>query len=448
MAGGSVFTPETSSETPLSGSSPAHLRFSHHREAELLMHYLDQVFSLQFRFHVPSIGSGGRGWLLWLLTETKPLYHAALSLGALHRHSLLCQSERHDSLIDMNAHHTRALQEVQAFLHGEYDASNVPNRSRKKNLQVLACGVQFISFELFRGGINVWEPHLRYLAAALPQTYLDGKSEEGTRNGAHNAKGLEDTAEEFLTGSTLWFDIIACASTGQGPLMADRHHLLRSGRIDLANIIGCQSWIALLIGEIAQLQEDGRRHMLNTWELVERGSPIRKRLEHGLQVLRSEIDKASTTLGHTYIMLNATALAQAVHRAVTLVFACATQVYLNTSVTGAYPHSPEVRTSVADTAEALRDMRAVCDLQASRSLVWPICIAGCMAEDPALQTFFGDTIVDLGEEAHDFGNSITVLGIMKRCWSFWQEKRTAGAERQGYSWLTAMEETEQRVLLV
>src|SRR5690349_21404916 len=49
-------------------------------QASLLMHYLDHVFPLQFRFYQPSAWDGGRGWLLITLMETKPLYHAALSL--------------------------------------------------------------------------------------------------------------------------------------------------------------------------------------------------------------------------------------------------------------------------------------------------------------------------------------------------------------------------------
>lgn len=135
-------------------------RFSYHREAELLMHYLDHVFALQFRFHSPSVGSGGRGWLLWLLTETKPLYHAALSLGALHQHSLLARSVRgqrhHDTLNELNEHHNRALQELQIFLQSSYDDTSTADSGRKRRLQILACGVQLISFEVSHHKSSLW----------------------------------------------------------------------------------------------------------------------------------------------------------------------------------------------------------------------------------------------------------------------------------------------------
>lgn len=48
------------------------------QEANLIMHYLDNVFYIQFQFHTPVVAEGGRGWILSLLTRTKPLYHAAL----------------------------------------------------------------------------------------------------------------------------------------------------------------------------------------------------------------------------------------------------------------------------------------------------------------------------------------------------------------------------------
>lgn len=55
-------------------------------ETGLLMHYLDYVFPLQFPFYRHSAIKGGRGWLLSLLMQLEPLYHAALSISAYHRH--------------------------------------------------------------------------------------------------------------------------------------------------------------------------------------------------------------------------------------------------------------------------------------------------------------------------------------------------------------------------
>jgi hypothetical protein len=55
-------------------------------EASLLMHYLDYVFPLQFPFYKHSAFKGGRGWLLSILMQLEPLYHAALSVSSYHMH--------------------------------------------------------------------------------------------------------------------------------------------------------------------------------------------------------------------------------------------------------------------------------------------------------------------------------------------------------------------------
>ena len=112
-------------------------------ESSLMMHYLDHVFFIQFRFYAPSIATGGRGWLLSLLTQTKPLYHAALSLSA-----CLAQEggeARTDYLQELERHHNLTLEELQLFIqaHSEHASTAFGG-----NVQILACMVQLISFEV------------------------------------------------------------------------------------------------------------------------------------------------------------------------------------------------------------------------------------------------------------------------------------------------------------
>ena len=51
-------------------------------ETSLLMFYLDHGFRIQFPNFEPPLSLGGRTWLLALLTSTKPVYYATLSLSA------------------------------------------------------------------------------------------------------------------------------------------------------------------------------------------------------------------------------------------------------------------------------------------------------------------------------------------------------------------------------
>ncbi len=55
------------------------------KDSMLLMHFLDHVIPAQYPFYRPHPIDGGRGWLLSLLLQTKPLYHGALALSSYHR---------------------------------------------------------------------------------------------------------------------------------------------------------------------------------------------------------------------------------------------------------------------------------------------------------------------------------------------------------------------------
>jgi hypothetical protein len=458
-----------SSRTPSIVPTPTattYFRFGFHREAELLMHYLDHVFALQFRFHTPSVANGGRGWLLWLLTETKPLYHAALSLGALHQHSLLARSARgqryHDTLNELNEHHNRALQELQIFLQSSYEVSTGAGSGRKRRLQILACGVSFLSFELFRGGTSQWQVHLDALATVVRCMTVESMN-DNTSSGSHDPglpngiepHRMESNAENFLVGAVLWFDVMSCASTNEAPRLNPQALGLLQGQIDLANIIGCQPWVALAVGDIASLSawktEAISTSSLSFWTLFERGDPIRKRLGDGIASLRAEIDESFAALGLSHlgtmgaylVLTNPGVQQEAIKRAITLVFAHAAQVYLNTVISGADPKLDDVRKSVVDTMNALQELQFICDAQALRNLIWPICIAGSMAEDSSTQAYFQSLIQDLGEEAHSFGNTADTLQIMQRCWAS-RDDNNSGT----FNWADAMESMGQRVLLV
>ena len=120
-------------------------------EDNLMMHYLDNVFYIQFRFFTPSIRAGGRGWLLSLLNRTKPLYHAAISLSAFHQQSLISQDTdqaQMDYLHQLELHHNLTLEELQLFIHAHTERTSLGG-GFGGNVQILACMVQLISFEVW-----------------------------------------------------------------------------------------------------------------------------------------------------------------------------------------------------------------------------------------------------------------------------------------------------------
>jgi hypothetical protein len=144
--------------TRLSPCDPAELHSQ--LEAILLMHYFDHILPLQFPFYQPSIADGGRGWLLALLLQTRPLYDAALSLAAWHRNATM---RRDPSKGKLDHGETREQGHEQAWgceehLYGraiaglreriEILSQKGPEEGLKGSIEVLACIVQLILLEV------------------------------------------------------------------------------------------------------------------------------------------------------------------------------------------------------------------------------------------------------------------------------------------------------------
>ena len=119
-------------------------------ESILLMHYLDSVFPLQYPMYKPSLAEGGRGWLLALLLNTKPLYHAALGLSAYHRGAMVLEESRNacrsTSVHTQEKHLAICLSEFRDAIKnmGAFVASNCT----KNGLGIMASTVQLIFFEV------------------------------------------------------------------------------------------------------------------------------------------------------------------------------------------------------------------------------------------------------------------------------------------------------------
>jgi len=142
-----ALVPSLTSKTPL-----AETQSSEDFEATLLMNYLDHVFPAQFSCYTPPLVELGRGWLLALLTRTKPLYHAALAMSCLSLHSILVKTRQKPSQCvrghweKMNRYHALAFEELQLQISVSSNAEG--QVSLKENIENLACAVQLISFEV------------------------------------------------------------------------------------------------------------------------------------------------------------------------------------------------------------------------------------------------------------------------------------------------------------
>ncbi|KAG0648889.1 Pestheic acid cluster transcriptional regulator 3 [Hyphodiscus hymeniophilus] len=361
-------------------------------ESTLLMNYLDQVFPLQFRFYVPSVIELGRGWLLALLTRTKPLYHAALAMSAFYIKSALAKNEKDRSRCiqgheeAMKTHHAIAFQHLQlqiAFLN-----SNQLEGTIKDRLEILACIIQLISFEVLV---------------------------------------VNEIAADFLIGTILWYDIIATASTRSTAFL--QNNVNYADNIELEKIMGCETWVMILIAQISAL-ENWKRDMqkagrLSVVELSSRGSEIAKLLNNG----RSKTPAISKCPAQYSPLITQT-------------FASSALTYLHVVVSGAYPELTEIKASVSMTLTALSNLPVPSLLQ---NLVWPFCVTGCMASRDH-EPLLNDLVVAASEDAKCPGNYWKALEIIRECWRLREELTTD--DGKGVDWVTSMERLGIQVLLV
>ncbi|CAD6439239.1 64585307-f8cb-4a19-bfa8-82eaea6783ff [Sclerotinia trifoliorum] len=423
------------------------------QEASLMMHYLDHVFFIQFRFHTPSLSSG-RGWLLSLLIRTKPLYHAALSLSAFHRQSLLLEQESGQAEIDylheLRHHHDLTLKELRNFI--QTNNKNVSEqRAFDGNVQILACMIQLISFELFHGGVSNWQVHLRAASelililhevsnGSIPTSetltssqcfdYSYAHSPESTSSG--NTVSRDSAALDFFTGAIIWIDALSCVSTGSHPWLSEFHNQLLSAKksdssksdhkIQLTSIMGCENWVMIMISEIAWLGTWRRKHeeeeTINSKEqLIITQQNIRNRLESkNSETLKELIALRATHHGsppHYHIDL----YNKHTIYIVTHIFASAALIYLQMAVTDNI--APEdIDILLHNTINA---MRMIPDPQMFRGLVWPLSVAGCLASSKTDQEFFREIIGGVMVDVRSFGNMRSVLEILERSWGLQRE---------------------------
>ncbi|KAF7933920.1 uncharacterized protein EAE98_003629 [Botrytis deweyae] len=421
----------------------------HGREANLLMHYLDIVFPLQFRFYRPLASEGGRGWLLSILLHTKPLYHAALSLSACHQSAMYSGSGSKTSdniLEDLQKHHCLAL--VGLRQHIDRLSLEIGLGRTKTKVEILACMICLISFEVLKGDSNDWQTHLQAARTIFiglkdnflqPLNNLNAVQEIGdSPNPDSDALSLdEELALEFFSTALIWFDGISSVTIGANSKYSDVYpSILRidNGRIQLCKLMGGQNWVMIAIMDIALLAEwkvtrEGLGDLSQS-QLARRAACIEDQIEHGIQE-----NKARQTGDNS----DPCGIRAQESQHVTHIFACAAKVYLYVTQSGAYPRIPEIRDSVSAALKAFRDLP---NGQWIGHLVWPFCIVSCMA-DEELEDEFRQIAALANKDRDIFCNFQNASSIMEECWRLRKCQPSSPC-----SWATAMSSLGVKTLLV
>ena len=400
----------------------------------LFMHYLDQVFHIQYPFY-HSATRQERGWLFSILMRVKSAYHAALALSEHHRYSTLPQksgfANNLGSLQAKGGHYDLALREIQLFIGQSHMWTGTTGLVRR--IEALTCILQLLFWEvrlhallaivlyadtqkLFSGGRRNWQMHLGAAAALVPalaQAQIACITPSSITSGHENRPqdnrilhSEDSSAARLLLGSFISFDIISCASTRSSHfLLLDHKIMLENAGVHLETLTGCRNWAMVFIFEISSLdswkKEAEKTHKLSVVELTKRGGKIEKRLRERLADTDNEssIAASGTLMAATYTQI-------------TKIFALSALTYLHVVMSGACPELPEIIDSVSKTTDAFQRLP---DKKLLRNLVWPFCISGCLALE-GQQTVFRELVSAADITQSTVGTCFEAFKIMKECW--------------------------------
>ncbi|KAG1781711.1 fungal-specific transcription factor domain-containing protein [Suillus placidus] len=265
-----------------------------------------------------------------------------------------------------------------------------------------------VSYFLFSGGQGQW------------QAFLDSACEFSIkvlqRNHVAPDWALRSCSDSmrFIIKTSMWFDVLASATLIRRPKFLD---ILRSlydpatavndGRPELSmmGVMGCENRIVLALAEIADLacwkDECRRAGRLSVPELVRRGQEIEA-------ILKSTNDPDHLPEYDTEKSRR--------RRLTSDVFCASALVYLHSVISGDHPQCPEIMSNITETVKCLRRAEDVSTARhVVRSVVFSICICGCLTDVPQYREYFLRRLQE--QQTETVGNCARVAQLMREVWS-------------------------------
>ena len=265
------------------------------------------------------------------------------------------------------------------------------------------------------------------------KSVLIGISEDQQREGFWGGKA----ETEVLLGSFISFDILASASTRSRPILGlDHIRDLEIFGIDLAGLFGCTNDVMALILQIVLLdnwkKEAEVTRQLSMVELVKRGSKVEERLREKIE----ELESIATT--EFVSLLDSDHARSASQIEISRIFALSALTYLHVVMSGAHPQLPEIAENVSRTIVALQHLT---DPKLLRSLVWPFCVTGCLAQEEQ-HSLIRDLVSKAEITSLTIGTCFKAFEIIQECW---EVRRTCVYNSD---WVFVMNKWGHNVLLV
>ena len=345
------------------------------------------------------------------------------------------------------------------------------------------AGLHIVSSFLFSGGRGNWEVWLG-IASQYAQNILNNPAFYGPEEALRRCS--EST--RFIIKTTMWFDVLASVTTQQVPRFLETYRRifnsafigdpLAAGGVSgeetatsMLPVMGCENKVVLAIAEISNLahwkESMLRRGRLSYPELVQRGlgiedtylapnTPVNPIVPlqpgmYGPPALASHTADSGGGggAGGAGAGVGGGAEAEVIQRRrlTNAIFRASAKVYLHTVLSGDYPACPEIVGAVTETIGALHDVPEQPSVHRSvvRSVVFGICLSGCLTDDRAQRAFLLKMLDRQQQES--VGNIREVARLMQQVWARRDHERERG-HTAPVDWREVMRETHQDLLLL
>ncbi|TVY54448.1 Pestheic acid cluster transcriptional regulator 3 [Lachnellula cervina] len=413
----------------------------------LIMFYLENLFPFLFPFYRPSVIHGGRAWILEMMIKSPVMRQATLCQSSYFfslAHGMTSRDVVWETVLKQTRDAFGVLGQALQVIDGSEITDHLPGAVR-----IMASIMQIQRFEIAISSFGNCQSHLNAALALFKQVLDSSGAVDPARLGSSfntimsrlkpswsypacqsqylHVPSAEQAAFRFSSALLIFDDIIASTVLPEEPRLYEYHCSLLGDidstgpPINLEAVVGCQNWALLQISDISVLdawkQQCKRAGSLDVMELVHRATAIKGSLETQFARLESDpvfIPKEGSSLLDVFTADYGQHPKPPVSQnlLVTRVWAHAARLYLFIVVSGWQPASIDVRYHVARIIELLS--REISPSALLRTMVWPFCVAGCLAEPAQEAQFRG--MVDGLQPPSVFGTIRKALEIMEGVW--------------------------------
>lgn len=433
-------------------------------QLSFIMKFLDFVFPALFPYYKPDIFDSGRSWLLLLLRKSKIAYHATLGLSCYYFTLTLSDIEegtehRICKQLQWNEVETETAR-CFGSLRADIAAMNLDIRSVsitvKDKVDLMNAILQVIVFEMTMGKSAPWNTHLpaaitileEIMAADEAQVQYQGQSQSKF---ASVLLGIEEplwtnpgpsnhiwsplqTGFRFGTGLLIFIDIIASTILRIEPRLLHLHtdvlskiddglFIVGEPEIRLSTIVGCRNSIARSVAETSSIASlDQEVPPRESVAVMTRANEVALAHRDCIHDLQQDLDASG---------------APSPSSLPALVWSLASNLYHVTLTQGWYLANSAIRADVSRMVTLLDEFPS----GQLRTVAWPICVAGCLAEKHEEQ-FFAALFSRLGR-AEIAGALSDVRELVERAW-----ERRSSLEDSGLDFSSGLATLTTPILLL